>query len=121
MTDKTQTAQRSPRTSGLDGYFRISERGSTVSQEVRGGVVTFLTMAYIIVLNPLILGFVPDSTGAFLGGGTEPGSGIPAIAAGTAAPLASPGSACHPQITPGLPTASLLGATPGAARSFCGA
>lgn len=84
MTDKTQTAERSPRTSGLDGYFRIAERGSTVSQEVRGGVVTFLTMAYIIVLNPLILGFVPDSTGAFLGGGTEPGSGIPAIAAGTA-------------------------------------
>ena len=51
---------------------------------MRGGVVTFLTMAYIIVLNPLILGFVPDSTGAFLGGGSEPGSGIPAIAAGTA-------------------------------------
>ncbi len=41
-------------------------------------------MAYIVVLNPLILGYVPDSTGAFLGGGTEPGSGIPAIAAGTA-------------------------------------
>ena len=32
--------------------------------------MTFLTMAYIVVLNPLILGFVPDSTGEFLGGGT---------------------------------------------------
>jgi AGZA family xanthine/uracil permease-like MFS transporter len=83
VSDKIQTVKRSPR-SGLDGYFKISERGSTVGQEVRGGLVTFLTMAYIIVLNPLILGFVPDSTGAFLGGGTEPGSGIPAIAAGTA-------------------------------------
>ncbi|QSF59467.1 NCS2 family permease [Nocardioides sp. zg-1228] len=41
-------------------------------------------MAYIIVLNPLILGYAPDSTGAFLGGGAEPGSGIAAIAAGTA-------------------------------------
>ena len=83
MSDKTQTAQRAAQ-SGLDGFFKISERGSTVGQEVRGGLVTFLTMAYIIVLNPLILGFVPDSTGAFLGGGAEPGSGIPAIAAGTA-------------------------------------
>jgi adenine/guanine/hypoxanthine permease len=83
VSDKTQAARRSPQ-SGLDGHFRITERGSTVGQEVRGGLVTFLTMAYIIVLNPLILGFVPDSTGAFLGGGTEPGSGIPAIAAGTA-------------------------------------
>ena len=39
--------------------------------------MTFLTMAYIIVLNPIILGFVPDSTGAFLGGDVEPGSGFP--------------------------------------------
>lgn len=84
MSDQTQTARQRPQGSGLDSYFRISERGSSVGREVRGGVVTFLTMAYIIVLNPLILGFVPDSTGAFLGGGTEPGSGIPAIAAGTA-------------------------------------
>ena len=39
-------------------------------------------MAYIIVLNPLILGLVPDSTGAYLGGGSEPN--LPAVAAGTA-------------------------------------
>ena len=84
MTDKTTTATPAPKASGLDGFFKIGQRGSTVGREVRGGVVTFLTMAYIIVLNPLILGFVPDSTGAFLGGGAEPGSGIPAIAAGTA-------------------------------------
>ena len=83
MTDKT-TTKPSSSPGGLDGFFRIGERGSTVSREMRGGLVTFLTMAYIIVLNPLILGFVPDSTGTFLGGGSEPGSGIPAIAAGTA-------------------------------------
>ncbi len=53
-----------------------------MAREVRGGVVTFLTMAYIIVLNPLILGLVPDSTGAYLGGGSEPN--LPAVAAGTA-------------------------------------
>lgn len=68
----------------LDRYFEITARGSSVAQEVRGGVVTFLTMAYIIVLNPLILGFVPDSTGAYLGGGPGDGSNLPAIAAGTA-------------------------------------
>ncbi|WP_235738434.1 NCS2 family permease [Nocardioides alcanivorans] len=70
--------------SALQRYFKISERGSTVGQEIRGGLVTFLTMAYIIVLNPLILGFVPDSEGNFLAGGTTPGGGLEAIAAGTA-------------------------------------
>lgn len=68
----------------LDRYFQIAQRGSSVGQEVRGGVVTFLTMSYIIVLNPLILGFVPDSEGNFLAGGTGDGSNLPAIAAGTA-------------------------------------
>ncbi len=78
----TQTSTRP--SSGLDRFFQISERGSTVGREVRGGVVTFLTMAYILVLNPLILGFVPDSTGAFLGGGDGTGGNLPVIAAGTA-------------------------------------
>ncbi|MBB4934513.1 AGZA family xanthine/uracil permease-like MFS transporter [Lipingzhangella halophila] len=55
-----------------DRFFKISERGSTVGREVRGGLVTFFAMAYIVVLNPLIIGTVPDSTGAFLGGGAEP-------------------------------------------------
>jgi AGZA family xanthine/uracil permease-like MFS transporter len=49
--------------SGLDGYFHISERGSTVQREVRGGLATFFTMAYIIVLNPLILGSAQDVDG----------------------------------------------------------
>ncbi|MDV7357073.1 NCS2 family permease [Rhodococcus sp. NPDC019627] len=40
----------------LDNYFKITERGSTVGTEVRGGVVSFVAMAYIVVLNPLILG-----------------------------------------------------------------
>ncbi|WP_210504317.1 NCS2 family permease [Nocardioides xinjiangensis] len=84
VTDQTQTAAQPPKATGLDGFFRISERGSSVGREVRGGVVTFLTMAYIVVLNPLILGFVPDSTGAYLGGGSGDGSNLPVIAAGTA-------------------------------------
>ncbi|HEX6353448.1 NCS2 family permease [Actinophytocola sp.] len=48
------------RTAVLDRFFRISERNSTVGREVRGGLVTFVTMAYIVVLNPLIIGSFPD-------------------------------------------------------------
>lgn len=40
----------------LDRWFRVSERGSTLTRELRGGLVTFVTVAYIVVLNPLILG-----------------------------------------------------------------
>lgn len=39
----------------LDRYFRISEHGSTIRTEVLAGCATFLTMAYIIFVNPLIL------------------------------------------------------------------
>jgi AGZA family xanthine/uracil permease-like MFS transporter len=46
------TAAGSP----LERRFRIHERGSTVRTEVLGGVVTFLTMAYIVFVNPAILG-----------------------------------------------------------------
>ena len=41
--------------SGLERYFQIHERGSTVAREVLGGFVTFLTMAYIVFVNPAIL------------------------------------------------------------------
>jgi AGZA family xanthine/uracil permease-like MFS transporter len=52
-----------PPRSGLDAYFHISERGSTVEREVRGGLATFFTMAYIVVLNPLIIGGAQDVNG----------------------------------------------------------
>jgi len=73
--------QTTAASSGIDRYFKITERGSTVGREVRGGLVTFFTMAYIIVLNPLILGFATDSDGKVLGGGTTPNLAM--IAAGT--------------------------------------
>ena len=66
----------------LDSFFKISQRGSTVSREVRGGFATFFTMAYIVVLNPLIIGTQADSTGAFLGGGGHPNLAM--VAAATA-------------------------------------
>src|SRR4051794_13994386 len=40
---------------GLDRYFEISARRSTTTREVRGGLTTFFTMAYIVILNPIIL------------------------------------------------------------------
>src|SRR3954447_14786416 len=40
----------------LDTFFALSERGSTARTEILAGVTTFLTMAYIIVVNPAILG-----------------------------------------------------------------
>ncbi|PRY53468.1 AGZA family xanthine/uracil permease-like MFS transporter [Knoellia remsis] len=86
-TAKTSSEPRTQRpsgSSGIDRFFHITERGSTVGREVRGGIVTFFTMAYIVVLNPLILGFAQDSEGNFLGGGAGDGSNLPAIAAGTA-------------------------------------
>ncbi len=60
------------RSSLVDSFFKISQRGSTVSREIRGGLVTFFTMAYIVVLNPLIIGTVKDGSGQFIGGGTDP-------------------------------------------------
>ena len=68
----TKTAELS----ALDRFFHITERGSTIGREIRGGIVTFFTMAYILVLNPLILSGT-DSTGGTLGTPEQ-------IAAGTA-------------------------------------
>ncbi|WP_433871167.1 NCS2 family permease [Saccharopolyspora sp. CA-218241] len=72
------------RKGALDKYFKISERGSSVVREVRGGVVTFVAIAYIIVLNPLILGsYSADSPSAKVDvlGGILP---VPQVAAATA-------------------------------------
>jgi adenine/guanine/hypoxanthine permease len=67
--------------SSVDRFFKITERGSSIGGEIRGGLVTFFTMAYIVVLNPLILGYAQDIDGQFLGGGDAPN--LAAIAAGT--------------------------------------
>jgi AGZA family xanthine/uracil permease-like MFS transporter len=81
MPNKT-AAPAPAQLSAIDRYFKITERGSTIGTEIRGGLVTFFAMAYIIVLNPLIIGTVPDGTGQFLGGGDAPNLGM--VAAATA-------------------------------------
>ncbi|EYT58307.1 MULTISPECIES: NCS2 family permease [Microbacterium] len=50
----------------LDRFFEISKRGSTIGTEIRGGLVTFVTMAYIVILNPIILSGKPDVAGDML-------------------------------------------------------
>jgi AGZA family xanthine/uracil permease-like MFS transporter len=41
---------------GLERYFKLAERGTSVRTEITAGVTTFLTMAYIILVNPSIQG-----------------------------------------------------------------
>jgi adenine/guanine/hypoxanthine permease len=60
---------------GLDRYFGISARRSTVTRELRGGLTTFFTMAYIVVLNPIIL------SGADVDGNTLPFGSVAAVTA----------------------------------------
>lgn len=40
----------------LNKFFRLEENGTTVRTELLAGLTTFLTMAYIIFVNPSILG-----------------------------------------------------------------
>jgi AGZA family xanthine/uracil permease-like MFS transporter len=51
---------------GIDRFFRISQRGSSYRAEIVAGIVTWLTMAYILFVNPAILGAVPDADGTTL-------------------------------------------------------
>ncbi|MGW0806501.1 NCS2 family permease [Nonomuraea sp. NPDC002799] len=66
----------------LDRFFHISARGSTLSREVRGGLATFFTMAYIVVLNPIIIANGTDVQKQVIGDGTTPNVAL--VAAGTA-------------------------------------
>ncbi|MGY1820559.1 NCS2 family permease [Geodermatophilus sp. SYSU D00079] len=60
---------------GLDRYFEISARRSTVARELRGGLTTFFTMAYIVILNPIIL------SGTDVTGGSLPFASVAAVTA----------------------------------------
>ncbi|MGI5321999.1 NCS2 family permease [Actinomadura nitritigenes] len=65
----TAEADASPPAGGrgpLDRLFDLTARRTTVARELRGGVTTFFAMAYIILLNPIILGGAKDVTGATL-------------------------------------------------------
>ncbi|GAA5019912.1 NCS2 family permease [Streptomyces siamensis] len=67
MSESQKVADRPsaapPAANSVDGFFKISARGSTFGREIRGGFATFFTMAYILVLNPIILGSAKDKFG----------------------------------------------------------
>lgn len=65
----------------MDQFFKLGERNSNIATELRAGLTTFLAMAYIIVVNPLILsaGGVPMTAAVTA---TCIGAGIMTIAMG---------------------------------------
>lgn len=56
MTDVTTVADDTVRPSLLERRFALTERGTSTRTEVLAGFTTFLTMAYIVLVNPAILG-----------------------------------------------------------------
>ncbi|WIV44210.1 NCS2 family permease [Glutamicibacter nicotianae] len=66
MPSSTKSPSGTAISARFDRYFKISERRSTFSTEVRGGIATFFAMSYIVVLNPLVLSGA-DSSGGELG------------------------------------------------------
>ena len=48
----------------MEKFFKLSERGTNVKTEVMAGITTFMTMAYILAVNPIILGASGMDTGA---------------------------------------------------------
>lgn len=50
----------------IASYFKFAERGTNLATEIKAGVTTFAVMAYIIFLNPLILG-VTNADGVLVG------------------------------------------------------
>ena len=81
MSKSTTEKPQSGFAASLDRFFEVSKRGSTLGAEFRGGLVIFMTMVYIIILNPIILAFSKDVTGNFIGGGAP---AVASIASATA-------------------------------------
>jgi AGZA family xanthine/uracil permease-like MFS transporter len=64
----TTTAEPSPKTrlDAVDRWFEITARNSSYRAEILGGVTTFLTLVYIVFVNPQILSGSPDLHGTKL-------------------------------------------------------
>lgn len=78
--------------SSMDNYFRITERGSTFAIEASGGMTTFFSMCYILVLNGVIIAG-PFNTGIPVRGtffATALSSGAPDPGAARATALHQP-------------------------------
>ena len=55
MSAATEAAPAHSDGSGIGSYFKFAERGTNLATEARAGLTTFMVMAYIIFLNPIIL------------------------------------------------------------------
>ncbi|MGP6169770.1 NCS2 family permease [Microbacterium sp. A196] len=92
VREDADTPDPAMKLSRIDRFFEITKRGSTISRELRGGIVTFVTMAYIVILNPLILGGVADVEnfaldGAQIGAATGLTAGVITILFGLVAKM----------------------------------
>ncbi|MPY79953.1 MAG: NCS2 family permease [Actinophytocola sp.] len=62
--DQVSAPEQGERPNPFDRFFRLSEEGTTVGREAIAGVTTFLAMAYILFVNPSILGETGMDTNA---------------------------------------------------------
>lgn len=91
-------------------YFCIEERGSSIGREIRAGVVTFLTMSYILLVNPQILsqvGYNPDQVVV----ATALSSGVASMIAGVCGNLPfglAPGTGLSVYLAYGLVMAGVM-------------
>src|SRR5256886_17261588 len=83
------------RSHAMERCFEISRRGTDVATEIRAGLTTFMVMAYIIFVNPIILGFtgVPGLDG----------KGLPFAATLTVTCLAAGGRSIRDGLARNLP------------------
>lgn len=58
--DSPATPPTGPNAALLDAIFHITERGSTISREFRGGLVTFFTMASSAMRVDLAISVIPE-------------------------------------------------------------
>lgn len=61
--DRPTPPPSSPAANGVDRFLGITERGSTLGREARGGFTAFFTTAHLLVLNPLVPGGAEDEFG----------------------------------------------------------
>jgi AGZA family xanthine/uracil permease-like MFS transporter len=71
----------------MEQYFRLKEHGTTVRTEILAGVTTFLTMAYILAVNPGMLGSIPGMSKEGVFAATAIASGIATVVMAFAANL----------------------------------
>jgi AGZA family xanthine/uracil permease-like MFS transporter len=64
MAKKASTKHEAPFVAALDRYFGLTQQGTDVRTEFIAGVTTFLTMVYIVFVNPIILGKAGMDQGA---------------------------------------------------------